>query len=75
MQEVAVLKKDVLTYERMAKQAEVLTVSSCVIFFSQLLSQKSNKNKEGQLKRALDTIARLKSQLQDAQQQLQVWWI
>jgi chromosome segregation ATPase len=49
------LKKDISTYERMAKQAE-----------------ENSKNKDAQLKRAADTIARLKLQLQEAQQQVQV---
>lgn len=55
VQEVKGLKKDIATYERMAKQAE-----------------ENSKNKDGQLKRAADTIARLKLQLQEAQTQVQV---
>jgi predicted nucleic acid-binding Zn-ribbon protein len=54
-QEIKALKKDLSTYERMAKQAE-----------------ENNKTKDGQIKRAMDTIARLKLQLQEAQTQVQV---
>ncbi len=54
VQEVKALKKDIATFERMAKQSE-----------------ENSKNKDGQLKRAADTIARLKIQLQEAQTQVQ----
>jgi hypothetical protein len=35
-------------------------------------AEENSKNKDAQLKRAADTIARLKLQLQEAQQQVQV---
>jgi len=54
-------------------QQEVSVLKKDVATYERMTkqSEENNKNKEGQLKRALDTIARLKSQLQEAQQQLQ----
>mmetsp|Transcript_20828 Transcript_20828/g.29841 ORF Transcript_20828/g.29841 Transcript_20828/m.29841 type:complete len:381 (+) Transcript_20828:73-1215(+) len=53
-QEIALLKKDLETAERMGKQSEANT-----------------KNKDLQLKRAAETIAKLKTQLQESQLNLQ----
>merc|ERR1712070_714253 len=49
-QDVALLKKDLKTAERLAKQAD-----------------SASKSKDLQLKRATETITKLKAQLQDAQ--------